>query len=76
MEEERRSGMSEVLHGLKRIEERLDKHSGEGQGTTHGLIEKRLNAHGTSITRLKTISGFISVAWIATVGAISRKFWS
>ena len=67
MAEERRVGMGELLRGIKRIEAYTVAHSGEGQDTTHALIEKRLDSTDKSITRFKTIgtvvSGLVLAAW-------------
>lgn len=73
MAEERRVGMSEVLRGLERIEKWQDKHSGEGQATTHALVEKRLDAHASSLTKLKTGMGFFTALYGFAVAWLVRK---
>lgn len=73
--DERRSGMTETLSRLDRIINWQEKHSGEGAGTTHDLINERLAKHGNSITRMRVIGRFIVAMWMVTVGALIERYW-
>lgn len=70
---ERRSGMNEVLRGIKRIEKRMDKHSGEGQDTTHALIEERLDSQDRFRIRVKTTSTLVIGTILAIWALVKSK---
>ena len=62
-----------LLASQEALLERFDRHAGEGEGTTHSLIARRLNAHASSLNRLKGI-GAALVAGAGLVGTVMTWF--
>ena len=65
-----------IIDGQNKMVDWCEKHSGEGDATTHGLVDKRLSSHSRKlniITGIGALLTFIGLGSLATMLGIKSE---